>query len=77
MVRFDTRPTEILIAVDPSLHVSRVRIHGTDAKLKREAYIDGYGPVSVSAKDLPDGNYLVRVDCDTVAFNGWATISRK
>ncbi|MEO8733718.1 MAG: hypothetical protein ABI373_05270 [Flavobacteriales bacterium] len=77
MVHFDAGADEFIIDIDPSVHVLRVHIHGTDAKLEREAYIDGFGPSRISAKGLPEGNYLVCVDSDTGTINGWATIDRK
>jgi hypothetical protein len=76
MIHFDARTDAFILGIDPSVYVTRVHIHGSDAELKLDAYIEGFGPTRISAKGLPDGNYLVCVNGDTVNLNGWVTVSR-
>lgn len=77
LMRFDASAEELILDIDPSLYVLRVRIYDANAKVRREAFIDGLGTTRISTKGLPDGNYLVRVDCDTESFMRWASIRRQ
>lgn len=77
MMHFDALHDVFIIDIDPALYVVRVRIYDTDAKLQREAFIDGFGPTHISTSDLPEGNYLILVDLDTGNITRWASISRK
>lgn len=76
LMHFDEATDVFILDIDPSLYVVRVRIFDTTAKVRREAFIDGLGPTRISAKDLPDGNYLIRVDCDTEGITRWVSIRR-
>jgi hypothetical protein len=77
MMRFDAQADQFILDLDPSLYVVRLRVYDADARMRREAFIDGFGPTRISAKDLPDGNYLIRVDTDTYGVTRWATVNRK
>ena len=77
MMHFDALSDVFIIDIDPALYVVRVRIYDTDAKLQREAFIDGSGLTHISTTDLPEGNYLILVDLDTGNITRWASIRRK
>lgn len=77
LMRFDESADELILDIDPSLFVVRVRIYDASAKVRREAFIDGLGTTRISTKGLPDGNYFVRVDCDTGSISRWASIRRQ